>query len=186
MTIDEFWRMIKIANEQSQGDMDRKCELIQATVASLEPEAAIAFSNHFNESMNRAYSWSLWGAAYVVNGGCGDDSFSDFRASLISMGREVFESAVSAPDSLADESFDEEAWFYEGYQYAVNEGVEAAISPEKLSAIAIPDTPSGSRWEEEPEALKGLYPQLWRKFERVWSIPEEPASAQPKPWWRIW
>jgi hypothetical protein len=33
--------------------------------------------------MDRGYSWELRGAAYVINDGCGDDTFNDFRSSLI-------------------------------------------------------------------------------------------------------
>ncbi len=47
--------------------------------------------------------------------------------SLISRRRQAYESAISNPESLADEGFDEDAWFYEGYQYAVADGVEAAV-----------------------------------------------------------
>ncbi|MCG8638513.1 MAG: DUF4240 domain-containing protein [Desulfobacterales bacterium] len=186
MTIDEFWELIETAGQQSQGDMECKCAFVQKAVAAMPPDAAIAFSKYFDESMNRAYTWGLWGAAYVVNGGCGDDTFSDFRASLISRGKKAFESAIADPDSLADEAFDEEVWFYEGFQYAVHEGAEAAISPEKLTVSAIPNEPSGTAWEEEPDVLKVLFPKLWKKFGHIWSLPNEPAASKPRPWWKLW
>lgn len=186
MTIDEFWELIETAGQQSQGDMERKCAFVQKAVAAMPPDAAIAFSKYFDESMNRSYTWGLWGAAYVVNGGCGDDTFSDFRASLISRGKKAFESAIADPDSLADELFDEEAWFYEGFQYAVHEGAEAAISPEELTVSAIPNEPSGTPWEEEPDVLKVLFPKLWKKFGHIWSLPNEPVPSKPRPWWKFW
>ena len=49
----------------------------------------------------RAYTWELWGAAYVIDDGCSDDCFRDFRAYLISLGREPYEAALKSPDSLA-------------------------------------------------------------------------------------
>ena len=85
--------------------------------------------------MDSAYCWSLWGAAYVINGGCSDDPFVDFRASLISRGRQVFERALSDPDSLADEDFDGSDWFNEGYQYAVADGVRSAVSENARSPL---------------------------------------------------
>ena len=186
MNIEEFWKLIDKANEQSQGDMERKSELVRSAVGSMSPEAAIAFSRHFDEAMSRAYTWGLWGAAYVMNGGCSDDTFSDFRASLVSRGEKVFEGAVAAPDSLANEAFDEEAWFYEGFQYAVHEGAESAISSQELSVVAAPKEPSGSPWEEKPEVLKELYPLLWKKFEQMWLVPSESPSQEKKPWWKLW
>ncbi|MCK5353817.1 MAG: DUF4240 domain-containing protein, partial [Methyloprofundus sp.] len=43
-----------------------------------------------------------WGAAYIIGGGCSDDSFIDFRYGLISKGKMIYESAIKDPDSLAD------------------------------------------------------------------------------------
>ena len=47
-----------------------------------------------------AYTWKLWGAAYMIGGGCSDDGFIDFRYGLIAKGQTVFEAAVRDPDSL--------------------------------------------------------------------------------------
>ena len=44
----------------------------------------------------------LWGAAYLINGGCSDDGFDHFRGWLMTQGREVFARAVAEPDSLAE------------------------------------------------------------------------------------
>ena len=52
--------------------------------------------------MADAYTWDLWGAAYLINGGCSDDGFAYFRSWLISRGRAAYEEAVRDPDSLAD------------------------------------------------------------------------------------
>lgn len=184
----DFWGLIAEANSIAQGSMERKCDLIRRTVSALPANEAQAFSHCFDEAMKRAYSWELWGAAYVINGGCSDDTFSDFRASLISRGRAAFDNAIADPDSLANEPFDENEWFFEGFQYAVHEGAESALSPQKLSALQMPGEPSGKAWDENPEVLKAQYPKLWARF-------EETAVAQPQPkpeinskkaWWRFW
>ncbi|MFD6821443.1 DUF4240 domain-containing protein [Streptomyces sp. NPDC060085] len=41
-------------------------------------------------------------AAYLIGGGCSNDSFMDFRAGLIALGRDWYEKATADPDSLAD------------------------------------------------------------------------------------
>ncbi|NOV29562.1 DUF4240 domain-containing protein [Methylomonas sp. ZR1] len=157
-----FWMIIGSAHEQSNGDMDQKCELIRTALSKLPQDDARAFSALFRVMMDRAYSWPLWGAAYVINGGCGDDSFSDFRASLISRGRAAFERALADPDSLAAEDFDEDSWFYEGYQYAVTDGVKAAVGTVVNRESPHPDEPFGQEWEEDK--VYELYPQLAEKF----------------------
>jgi hypothetical protein len=102
----------------------------------------------------------LWGAAYLIHGGCGDDTFNDFRSSLISRGRRCFERVIADPDSLADEQFNEATWFYEGYQYAVTDGVKAVagLRPSRR----LPDRPSGEGWVEDD--LRKLFPRLNAKF----------------------
>ncbi len=52
--------------------------------------------------MDAANLIDLWGAAYLVNGGCSDDGFHDFRAWLVGRGRHVYESALKNPDTLVD------------------------------------------------------------------------------------
>ena len=43
------------------------------------PAAEIeAFDRLLYEKIDAAYRWSLWGAAYVINGGCSDDGFEYF------------------------------------------------------------------------------------------------------------
>lgn len=158
----EFWNIVQQAHDQSEGDMDRKCELIADLVGKLSGDEAIAFSQCFDEMMDRSYAWPLWGAAYVINGGCGDDSFTDFRASLISRGQQAFENALADPDAMPADEFDEDSWFYEGYQYAVDDGVEAAAGRIVDRITPHPDTPSGEAWNDED--VFDRYPRLSAAF----------------------
>lgn len=125
MSVDEvkFWQLVDAAHHASGGDMDRKCGLLRDAVSRLSGAEAGAFSALFDAKMDEAYTWALWGAAYVIDGGCSDDAFCDFRASLVSRGRQAFAQATADPDALAHAAFDADAWFYEGFQYAVADGV---------------------------------------------------------------
>ena len=158
----KFWEIVGSVHGASGGDMDSKCELIRDTISKLPAHEANAFAAVFDFKMDEAYSWPLWGAAYVINGGCSDDAFMDFRASLISRGRASFERAIADPDSLAGDDFDEEAWFYEGYQYAVTNGAKVAFGSVPARATPHPDAPLGQAWDEEE--VYGLYPKLAAKF----------------------
>jgi len=48
------------------------------------------------------YRWNVWAAAFLIAGGCSDDSFIDFRAGLIAQGRDWYQKVEASPDSLAD------------------------------------------------------------------------------------
>ena len=55
----------------------------------------------------------MWGAASVIEDGCSDDCFRDFRAYVISLGRGPYERALRNPDSLASVAQDAEAGDWE-------------------------------------------------------------------------
>ena len=160
MDVAGFWTIIQAANAASGGDMDRKCDALRQRISPLSKVDAIEFAQIFDAMMGKAYSFPLWGAAYVINGGCSDDTFDDFCSSLISRGRQAFERALSNPDALADEDFSESDWFYEGYQYAVTDGVEAVAGHRPQRSM--PDQPAGVAWQEDE--LGALFPKLSAKF----------------------
>jgi len=154
MNEEKFWQLIQLAHEQSDGDMGSKCEKVRVAINDLKTDEAIVFSGIFDEMMDRAYTWSLWGAAYVMNGGCSDDLFTDFRSSLISRGKQIFDKALSNPDSLASEEFNEDVWYFEGFQYAITESVESVVGATPQRNKPYLNEPSGKPWEEDPEELK--------------------------------
>lgn len=163
MSIDEFWARIERIHRESEGVMDTKCERLERELTRLEPAEVVSFEEHFRRCDARAYSWDLWAAAYVMNGGCGDSGFSDFRATLISMGRDVFERALADPDTLADTELGGDDAFFEGFQYVAN-GVYMARTGDSIPVAAeVPSTPSGIAWNEDEVA--NVCPRLARKFE---------------------
>ena len=154
-----FWKIVQDAHDASGGDMERKCYALRHQIPSLSKADAIEFAQFFDAMMAKAHSFPLWGAAYVINGGCSDDTFDDFCSSLISRGRQAFERALSDPDALADDP-DESDWFHEGYQYAVTDGVEAVGGQRPQRAM--PSQPAGVAWQEDE--LGALFPKLSAKF----------------------
>lgn len=161
MTIDTFWSIIDDVHQQSPDDMDSKCDLLRERLSALSPDDMRGFRLHFDECDARAYDWGLWGAAYIIHGGCSDDSFSDFRSSLISRGRAVFERALSDPDSLADLGLTEEDACYEGYAYAVTDAEQAVLGDVGSRATPFPSDPSGEQWDEDDdESLAARFPRL--------------------------
>ncbi|RYD23538.1 MAG: DUF4240 domain-containing protein [Verrucomicrobiaceae bacterium] len=185
MTTDEFWQIIDAVHRGSGGDMERKCELLKLRLEELDDAELSRFSRHFAEADAGAYTWPLWGAAYVMNGGCSDDAFSDFRATLISQGRAVYERALADPDSLVEVDFGgEEDICYEGFQYVPN-----TVAEEKGIELAqpspFPADPAEEPWDEEE--LDTLYPRLTAKYAGSADTRDDGNSpAAAKPWWKVW
>jgi hypothetical protein len=165
MNNDEFWKLIDSVHADSEGDMDRKCELLKERLAKLSNEEVLDFARLFDEAEVRAYTWPLWGAAYVMHGGCSDDSFSDFRATLISHGRKTYEAALADPESLVSLDFeDEDDICYEGFQYVVFEVADEKEIRIPVKKKSFPNEPSGKAWDEGD--VYDLYPRLSAKYEQ--------------------
>lgn len=156
-----FWNLVQAAHDQSQGDMDRKYRAIGNLIGKLSKADAADFQRHFDRKLHDAFDWRLWGAAYLINGGCSDDTFYDFRVSLISRGKAAYERAMADPDSLADDEPDEIAWFYEGYQYAITDAVLSVVGAQPLREPH-PRAPRGEAFDED--AVASQYPRLAEKL----------------------
>jgi hypothetical protein len=159
MTIDEFWNTVDKVHRASGGDMDKKCKLLGAELRKLPLVEVVSFCSHFQECEGRAYNWGLWAAAYIIGGGCSDDSFWDFRSTLISMGRDTFERALADPEWLAEINYDADNAHYEGYQYVPGKIEEELNGGEEILHPRVrPGAPSGEEWPEDKVAE--LFPKL--------------------------
>src|SRR5436190_6629643 len=94
----EFWAIIHSCPGDDGADHDALVE----TLATFSEDGILQFAHWFDTFTNRAYTVDLWGAGYLINGGCSDDGFYYFRNWLIGQGKEVYDKAVADPDSLAD------------------------------------------------------------------------------------
>ncbi|MEW2071223.1 DUF4240 domain-containing protein [Streptomyces sp. NPDC007346] len=184
MDIDEWWGHVRRAREAA-GDRadDRDApddplpDALTDVLAALEPEAIVDFAVTAGEVTDSAYRWPLWNAAYLIEGGCGDDGFMDFRDGLALLGREVFTRAVADPDSLADlpvvarMSRGESGWIgYESLEgpakraYAraggAADGFGAAVEAADRVRIRAGE-PGGETWEaEDADATRRHLPRL--------------------------
>jgi hypothetical protein len=41
----------------------------------MTPQEVVGYQQQFTAQLSRAYRWDLWGAAYLMEGGCSDDGF---------------------------------------------------------------------------------------------------------------
>lgn len=159
MNIERFWRVI----ESGVGAPDSS-ETVSRELDKLTPEELVSFQRHFDCLVDSAYTWELWGAAYTIEGGCGDDGFIDFRYGLIARGKSFYEKAVKSPDSLAD--LLEDDWVSnELFGYLAIKAYERKTGErmprEKFEAFS----PTGEDWEfEDEEETKQRLPRLWAKF----------------------
>ncbi|MER5951398.1 DUF4240 domain-containing protein [Streptomyces sp. NPDC001904] len=166
----EFWEIVDSTREAAEGDPEDHAELLVDRLLQSDPDAVLDFARHFESRYNRAYRWDLWGAAWVLLGGAGDDAFDFFRCWLIGQGREVFEGALHDPDSLAEllGAFDDEVdGDGEELGYAADEAYEELTGTvaADLGIPPAPPEPEGTPIDfEDPPTLARLYPRLTERF----------------------
>ena len=158
MTDTDCWILLEQCHDMALNDMELKSRLVREAIERLPEADAADMLRFFDAAMARCYTWPLWGAAYVMNGGCGDDTFNDFRACLISRGEAAVLGALKDPDTaLADIAGGVESWFYQGFDSAIRVGVQAVLGT-LPGRGPFPAEPAGEQWAED-EVYK-LYPQL--------------------------
>jgi len=170
MTEARFWSIIAEVAPYA-ADREKQIATLRASLEKLALREIEGFELIFAQQMHASYSWDLWGAAYIIQGGASDDGFEYFRRWLISRGREVFERAKADPDSLAglampdsveDREFEEIAYIALDVW-----GEKSGRDPEAMpnpAPMAIGEKPSGVQFSEDPAALKKRYPKLWARF----------------------
>ncbi|MEM7281915.1 MAG: DUF4240 domain-containing protein [Pseudomonadota bacterium] len=161
MNEDRFWSLVESAKSAAKSTHDRPNELLPL-LEDLSPAELEQFDAIYMKQLNRSYTWSLWGAAYVMNGGCSDDCFDYFRDWLISEGRQTFDAALAEPDTLAElpRVYGAELELFRYVHFELYEKkVGKMLEPNYEGA---PLDPAGEPWDEDE--VYALFPKLARIY----------------------
>lgn len=157
-----FWKIIGAAKAAAGESVDARPKALEAQLGSLDLAALGAFQRTYESLLIKADRWDLWGAAYLMNGGCSDDGFKYFRDWLISEGRDTYDKALADPASLVSfpvrEYFELESFGYAASKvFARKGGGELERDFKVETAVTV-----GKQWEESE--LPAMFPKLAAKF----------------------
>lgn len=166
MSSASFWRIMEQSIKASRGNRDRLIESLTSTLVQLGADAIIRFQRELDARMDEALTWPLWGAAYLLDGGCSDDGFEYFRALLIANGKETFERVVADPDSLAKGKlrfWNGDAREFEELLYVPMKAYEDCAGGAELPRSRPRRTePAGTQWSDND--LPSLLPAIAKKM----------------------
>ena len=145
------------------GDLTASTDAFRDELAKLDDETLVGVEAEFCRAMQRAYDYKVWGAAYVIHGGCSDDTFWDVRAGLIALGRKAFEAALRDPDTLAKLEDVENQTLFEGFQYVPGKFLEERGLASEGGGHGMDRKPTGTSWVNDDE-LRTLFPKLTSRF----------------------
>lgn len=161
---ESFWDIIGETKKEALHPILR-AEVLEKKLLRFPPSELEKFEVLFQEKMDLSFTWDLWAIAYMCFDGCSSDGFEEFRAWLISEGKDVFESLVSNPESIVNLKLEPrqlEPLLYVT-QKAYRLKTRRNIPGQKKSALA----PRGDRWLEDENELKLRYPRIWKYLESV-------------------
>jgi hypothetical protein len=165
MDEDEFWRIIHATKNAANGDFHQQQEELANQMHKLNPADVILFANRFRHLRGKANTWELWGAIYIINGGCGDDSFNDFREWVIGQGKDFYYRTVNNPETLSEikaEEFEDVDW--EGLGYIPGAVFQELTGQEMPYPYHEQLVTTGVEWEEGSDDLERMFPKLAAKY----------------------
>lgn len=163
MESEKFWKIIEITKSESSGDYEKQQSLLERELLKITANEVLEFDNKFRTLRGEIYTWDFWAAAYIINGGCSDDCFSDFRGWLIGQGKSIFESAVQNIETLSElKETNDGDW--EGLSYIPTDIYEKKTGNDMPNGIQENFEITGEEWDEDENELKNRFPKIYAKF----------------------
>jgi hypothetical protein len=177
----QFWTLIEAAGAATGGDCRAMTAHLIAALRQRSVSDVLDWDHIHSWLMAESYRLELWGAAYLINGGCSDDGFDYFRGWLLGQGQATWQAALADPDSLAshpqvrartpqqvpfDDLWCEDIWGVADRAYQALTGQELTVEvvdmhpwpPELLEE----DWDPGEDWDFDDAAeMRQRYPRLW-------------------------
>lgn len=95
MNIEKFWQIVELCK-----DCDRPEFRLKQILDGLSTDKVKDFQRHFDTLDTNACRFDIRAAAILLNGGCDNREFTNFRQGLIVKGRSVYEAVLENPDHL--------------------------------------------------------------------------------------
>lgn len=164
MSDEQFWKIVSLTNEKAKGDYETQQRKLHEELRKLPSIEIMQFDNKFRKLRGEAYTWDLWGAIYIIHGGCGDDSFMDFRDWVISQGKDFYYRTLSNPETLAEVDSERIDVEWEGMGYVPMEAFKEVTGSEMPTSYLENNQIVGEEWDENNDDLKNRFPILWAKY----------------------
>lgn len=127
---------------------------------------------------HRALRNDVWGAGYTLDGGMGDDSFTDFCSWLVSRGRAAYEAVLINPDALADavpglvvgESHTDETYAWAAFELYEARYGEEPPDGDYDQAVAASLPPAERARREHPTAEEDWHGDEQRRYPRLLAL----------------
>lgn len=166
-----FWELIDQTRDGT-ANVAEHADVLRKALESLSPDDIASFGQILENKLEELNHFDIWEVAYIINTGCGDDDFTNFRAGVIARGKDTFNIALQNPSRLGDLDNAEDLItgedFWATYMQAWSNKTRAPsnIGPEVTMAPAS-NQASGEPFSEDEGCLSSKHPQLFAKYWKV-------------------
>lgn len=163
----DFWALVtRTTADQMQDDL---ADALKKKLSLLSDPELKAFDKIFGQQMRLSYTWTIWGAAYIITGCDSEYAFSEFRCFLISLGKEWYEKVLDNADALGQLAQwpmkDGYAYpFLDEYDLIAGQIYEARNDDELPFVPSGLGQPEGNKFSHKKKHLKAQYPELSAAF----------------------
>jgi len=173
-----FWGLIS-----KMHIVDEPYEWVISHLVGLSEDEIAGFEIQFESAFSKAYNSKLLAAAWIIMGGCSEDSFAHFRGWLIGQGEQVYKKVLNDPDYLAEYIFP--IYEKEGLVPELEEMLDLALQAFTIKRKGDDD------WDDElwnefntlVESKGYTYPELHLTID--WKTNDELQEMFPKLWKRF-
>ena len=173
---EQYWTMIDHSLKMTQ-DQDQQAQFLISEIKKLSPHEMIGFTLRTHHLLNEMYNSEMWCAGYIMNKGCSDDGFENFRCWIISRGKEMYYQTKANPDYLVNEVVeDREEYEFELFGFVADEAFEEITGEYLLDFVDNGEnsgeaeavfTPIVFNWKSnDPESMRKICPKLFDQFEK--------------------
>jgi len=162
MKEDDFWKLIDRSRVLAKNDYQKQITALKTILQTLDADDIQRFDNTFTSLLAISYDWKLWGASFVINGGCSDDCFDYFRQYLIGHGKDKFYQTLKDPESCVSWMKSEEEENWEGLQYSAMDAYKQKTGKDIPKTYSVKFKLKGVPFDEEKVFKQ--YPRLAKKF----------------------
>jgi hypothetical protein len=159
---DEFWKLIEKSRIASNNNYQLQIKSLQEILIKTDTGNILKFHNTFHALLAASYDSKLWGASYVINGGCSDDCFEYFREYLIAHGKYRFYSTLKDPESCAPWIRAEYEDNWEGIRYAASNAYKQKVGQDIPRNYQPEYKLKGKIFDES--TVSQQYPKLAKQF----------------------
>jgi len=165
MKEDDFWKIIDNSKVVSGNNYQEQIASLTNNLASLTPTEIAKFDNTFTALLAFSYDYKLWGASYVINGGCSDDCFDYFREYLIAHGRDKFYATCQDPENCVNWIKSEEEDNWQGIRNSASTAYKQKTGTDIPQNYHPKFDLKGRPFDEETVGKQ--YPKLAKKFSGI-------------------